>query len=76
MPENWLEMDLSGDFMIFYGGPESKDSEIVFGQEKDGENDGDLGEHLGGKHEGVLSGTSSKTMSHYQAGYFNNVKSP
>ena len=33
MPGKWVEMDLSGDFMIFYGGPKS-DSEMVFGQEK------------------------------------------
>jgi hypothetical protein len=61
MPGKWVEMDLSGDFMKFLWWSKVRLGDCL-GQEKDGENDGDLGEHLGGKHEGVLSGNSSKTL--------------
>ena len=51
MPGKWVEMDLSGDFMKFLWWSKVRLGDCL-GQEKDGENDGDLGEHLGGNMRG------------------------
>lgn len=52
MPGKWVEMDLSGDFMKFLWWSKVRLGDCL-GQEKDGENDGDLGEHLGGNMRGL-----------------------